>query len=138
VQLLRRQLADAELIAPSDAVVRSRLLEAGEMASPQRPVFALAITDPKWARAYVSETDLGKVHPGAAAAVTADSFPGKSYAGQIGYISSVAEFTPKSVQTEDLRSNLVYEIRVYLQDPADELRLGMPVTVRMDLTKADR
>src|SRR5262249_3593086 len=61
---LRQQLADAELVAPVDAVVRTRLLEPGEMASPQKPVFSLAITDPKWVRAYVSEPDLGKVRPG--------------------------------------------------------------------------
>ena len=126
---LRRQLADAELFAPSDAVVRSRLLEPGEMASPQRPVFALAITDPKWVRVYVSDPDLGKLHPGAAASILADSFPGRTFAGWIGFISSVAEFTPKTVQTEDLRTNLVYEVRVFVKDPQDELRLGMPATV---------
>ncbi len=67
--LLRQQLADSQLIAPTNAVVRTRIMEPGEMASPQRPVFSLAITDPKWVRAYVSEPDLGKIHPGMAAAV---------------------------------------------------------------------
>ena len=74
LDLLRRRLADSELVSPCDAVVRSRLLEPGEMVSPQRAVFDLAITDPKWIRAYVSETDLGKVHPGMKASISADSF----------------------------------------------------------------
>jgi HlyD family secretion protein len=71
---LRQQLKDAELSAPTNAVVRTRLMEPGEMASPLRPVFSLAITDPKWVRAYVSGPDLGKVHPGMTAFVTVDSF----------------------------------------------------------------
>jgi HlyD family secretion protein len=128
---LRQQLADAQLVAPIDAVVRTRLLEPGDMAFPQRPVFTLAITDPKWVRAYVSEPDLGKVHPGMAAAVAVDSFPGRQFEGWVGFISPVAEFTPKSVQTEELRTSLVYEVRVFVNDPADELRLGMPATVRL-------
>jgi HlyD family secretion protein len=130
---LRQQLADAHLLAPSDAVVRTRLLEPGEMSSPQRPVFSLAITDPKWVRAYVSEPDLGKVHPGMAASVAADSFPGWRFEGWVGFISPVAEFTPKPVQTEELRTSLVYEVRVFVKDPADELRLGMPATVYLPL-----
>ena len=138
LDLLRRQLADAELVSPCDAVVRSRLLEPGEMVSPQRPVLDLAITDPKWARAYVSEVDLGRIHPGMKAAIGADSFPGQTFSGWIGFISSVAEFTPKAVQTEELRSSLVYEIRVFMRDPRDEMRLGMPVTVRLELEPAER
>ena len=131
--LLRQQLADTELVAPVDAVVRTRLLEPGEMASPQKPVFALAITDPKWVRAYVSERDLGQVHPGMAASVAVDSFPDRRFAGWVGFVSPVAEFTPKAVQTAELRTSLVYEIRVFVKDPADELRLGMPATVYLPL-----
>jgi HlyD family secretion protein len=132
---LRQQLADAELRAPSDTVVRTRLLEPGEMSSPQRPVFSLAITDPKWVRAYVSEPDLGKVHPGMAASVASDSFPGRRFDGWVGFVSSVAEFTPKPVQTEELRTTLVYEVRVFVKDPSDELRLGMPATVYIPLNQ---
>ena len=127
--LLRQQLADAQLVAPVDAVVRTRLLEPGEMASPQKPVFSLAVVDPKWVRAYVSEPDLGKVRPGMAASVAADSFPGQRFDGWVGFISPVAEFTPKAVQTEELRTSLVYEVRVFVKDPSDELRLGMPASV---------
>jgi len=103
------------------------------MASPQRPVFTLAITDPKWVRAYVAEPDLGRIKPGMPATLSTDSHPGEALDGKIGYISSVAEFTPKTVQTEELRSSLVYEVRVLVDDTNDRLRLGMPATVRIAL-----
>ncbi len=79
--LLQSQLGDAVLTAPLNGTVRSRLMEPGEMASPQKPAFSLAITDPKWVRAYVSETDLGDVHPGMKASVTADAFPHRAFPG---------------------------------------------------------
>jgi HlyD family secretion protein len=131
--VLRQQLKDAQLIAPVDAVIRTRLMEPGEMASPQRPVFSLAITDPKWVRAFISEPDLGKIKPGMPAAIVVDSFPGRRFDGWIGFISPVAEFTPKTVQTEELRTSLVYEVRAFVKDPADELRLGMPASVYLQL-----
>jgi HlyD family secretion protein len=131
--LLRQQLADFQLLAPTDAVVRSRIMEPGEMATPQSPVFALAITDPKWVRAYVSEPDLGKLKPGAAVSIAVDSFPKYRFEGWIGFISPVAEFTPKAVQTEELRTSLVYEVRVFVKDPEDALRLGMPASVYLAL-----
>jgi HlyD family secretion protein len=131
--LLRQQLMDAQLLAPSDGVIRTRVLEPGDMASPQKPVFTLAITDPKWVRAYVAEPDLGRVAQGMAAAVVVDSFPNRRFDAWIGFISPVAEFTPKAVQTEELRSSLVYEVRVFVKDPKDELRLGMPATVYLSL-----
>jgi len=129
--LLRHQLELAQLKAPINAVVRARLLEPGDMASPQRPVFTLAIADPKWVRAYVSESQLGRVKPGMAATLRTDSQPDQPLTGKVGFISSVAEFTPKTVQTPELRTALVYEIRVLADDPDDQLRLGMPVTVRL-------
>lgn len=104
--LLQHQIAQGELKAPADAVVRSRLLEPGDMATPQRPVFALALTQPKWVRAYVGEPDLGKVQPGMPARIFTDSRPDQPFTGKVGYLSSVAEFTPKLVQTEELRSKL--------------------------------
>jgi HlyD family secretion protein len=103
------------------------------MASPQKAAFTLAITDPKWVRAYVSETDLGALHEGLKATITADAFPARSFQGWVGFISPVAEFTPKSVETSELRSSLVYQVRVFVQDPANELRLGMPTTVHLPL-----
>jgi|SRR5579872_3910628 len=132
---LKQQLADAELRAPSNGVIRTRLMEPGEMANPQKPVFSLAITDPKWVRAYVSEADLGKIREGMKAAVAVDSFPDRRFDGWIGFISPVAEFTPKTVQTEELRTSLVYEVRVFVKDPDDDLRLGMPATVHIALRK---
>jgi HlyD family secretion protein len=133
--LLRQQLVDAQLLAPVDAVVRTRILEPGDMASPQKPVFTLAITNPKWVRAYVSEPDLGKLHEGMAATIAVDSFPKRRFEGWVGFISPVAEFTPKAVQTEELRTSLVYEVRVFVKDPSDELRLGMPATVYLNTDK---
>jgi HlyD family secretion protein len=127
---LRQQFADAELAAPLDAVVRSRLMEPGEMAAPQKPVLTLAVTSPKWVRAYVAEPDLGKVHPGMAASVAMDGFEGR-FEGWVGFVSSVAEFTPRAVQTQELRTSLVYEVRVFVTDPSDELRLGAPATVHL-------
>jgi HlyD family secretion protein len=103
------------------------------MISPQRAVYTLAITNPKWVRAYVSDPDLGKVQPGMKASISADSFPGRTFSGWVGFISSIAEFTPKAVETVELRSSLVYEIRVFVEDPQDELRLGMPATVAFEL-----
>lgn len=129
--LTRHRIGQGELRAPQGGVVRARLLEPGDMASPQKPVFELALTSPKWIRVYVSETELGRVKPGMAAQVTSDSAPDRAVAGRVGYISSVAEFTPKSVETEDLRTSLVYEVRVRVEDPAGVLRLGQPVTVRL-------
>ena len=124
-------LSQYELQAPDDGVIRSRLLEAGDMASPSKPVFKLSLPGKKWARAYVPETELGRVYEGQQARVYIDSLPGKAIDGQVGYISGTAEFTPKHVQTEELRTSLVYEVRVYVDDADNVLRLGMPATVRI-------
>ena len=129
--LLKQQLRDADLTAPVAGVVRSRLMEPGEITSPQRPVFSLAVVDPKWVRAYAGEPDLVRIGPGMRASVTVDGLPGKSFDGWVGFISPVAEFTPKAVQTEELRTSLVYEVRVFVKDAANTLRLGMPATVRL-------
>jgi HlyD family secretion protein len=135
VALLRQMLADAQLTAPTDAIIRTRILEPGEMSSPQKPVLSLAIVDPKWIRAYVSEPDLGKLHPGMPATVVVDSFPNRRFEGWVGFISPVAEFTPKTVQTDELRTSLVYEVRVFVKDPSDDLRLGMPASVVLDTSQ---
>lgn len=127
--LADQQLSDAELRAPCDGVVRSRILEPGELAAPQRPALILAQVDRKWIRAYLSETELGAVPPGAEASIQVDSFPDKPFSGWVGFISPVAEFTPRAVQTEDLRTSLMYEVRIFVDDPQDQLRLGMPATV---------
>ena len=132
VLLLRDRLTDTELLAPSAGTIRSRLLEPGDYATPGRAVYVLALNDPKWVRAYVPEPSLGKVRHGARASVRSDSSPDQLFEGWVGFISPVAEFTPKTVETSDLRTQLVYEVRVYVSDPEDRLRLGMPTTVVVD------
>jgi len=131
--LARRTLEDGSLKAPQEAVVENRILEVGDLASPQQPVYTLALVKPIWVRAYVSEPDLGKLRPGTTAYVLTDSYPGKRYRAWIGFISPTAEFTPKSVQTEEVRTTLVYQVRVFVCDAEGELRLGMPATVQVPL-----
>ena len=129
LSLLNVRLGDMTLISPAAGIIQSRILEPGEMAGPTKPVFTLALTDPKWVRAYVPEPQLGRINLGMKARVFSDSFPGQPIDGWVGFLSPVAEFTPKAVQTEDLRTKLVYEARIFVKDEQDRLRLGMPVTV---------
>ena len=135
VALDRRELADTKLYAPADGIVEDRILEPGDMASPSTPVFTIALTNPLWVRAYVPETKLGKVALGMRATVTTDSYPGRKYRGWVGYLSPAAEFTPKTVESPQLRTRLVYQLRVYVCNAGDELRLGMPSTVTIDLSQ---
>jgi HlyD family secretion protein len=130
-----RELADTKLYAHSDGVIEDRILEPGDMASPGVPAFTLALTNPLWVRAYVPETYLGRIYPGMKASITTDSFPGKAFQGWIGYISPSAEFTPKNVETPELRTRLVYQVRVFACNPQNELRLGMPATVAIALNQ---
>lgn len=133
LEVARKALADASLYAPDNGIIQERILEPGDMASPQRPVYTLALTDPIWVRAYVQGPDLGKLKPGMGAEVSTDSYPGKRYRAWIGYISPTAEFTPKYVETSEVRSSLVYQVRIFVCNPQDELRLGMPATVTIPL-----
>lgn len=135
LEVARKELADTSLYAPENGIIQERILEPGDMASPQRPIYTLALTDPVWVRAYVQGTDLGKLRPGMQAYVTTDSYPGKKYRAWIGYISPTAEFTPKSVETTEVRSSLVYQVRIFVCNPQDELHLGMPATVDILLTQ---
>lgn len=135
VEVARKALADASLYAPDNGIIQGRILEPGDMASPQRPVYTLALTDPIWVRAYAQGPDLGKLKPGINADVSTDSFPGKKYRAWIGYISPTAEFTPKSVETTEVRSSLVYQVRIFVCNPQGELRLGMPATVTIPLNE---
>ncbi|WP_153110842.1 HlyD family efflux transporter periplasmic adaptor subunit [Propionivibrio limicola] len=131
--LIRKDIAEGELRAPSDGVIENRILEVGDMASPQKPVFTLALTDPLWVRVWLPETQLGRIPVGARATVATDSYPDKPYAAWVGHISPSAEFTPKSVETADIRSTLVYQARIFVCDASGELRLGMPATVKIAL-----
>ncbi len=132
VDLLDRRLGDLVLRAPQAGVVQSRLVEKGELASTGRPAFTLALTDPKWIRTYLPEPELGKVKPGQRAWVLTDTWPETKFEAWVGHVSSTAEFTPKSVETPDLRTSLVYELRLWVDDGGNRLRLGMPVTVQLD------
>lgn len=136
LKLARKVWQDAHLYAPNDGVIEDRLLEPGDMASSDTPVFTLALTDPVWARVYVSEKDLGKLSQGMTARISTDSFPDATYRGWIGYISPTAEFTPKTVETPELRTSLVYQVRIFACNPKNQLRLGMPVTVGIDLNQS--
>lgn len=129
-------LKNACLYAPNDGIVQERILEVGDMASPQKSVFTVALIDPVWVRAYVSESDLGKIREGMKAAVVTDSFPQKEYEAWIGFISPTAEFTPKPVETRELRTKLAYQVRVFVKNSDNELRMGMPATVEIRLDQA--
>lgn len=133
LHLVQRALADTKLFAPQEGVVQDRILEPGDMASPQVPVFTLALDNPVWVRAYLPEKSLGQVRLGMQADIESDSFPDKHFAGWVGFISPTAEFTPKTVQTTELRTELVYRVRIYACNPGHQLRLGMPVTVQIPL-----
>ncbi|HVB80263.1 MAG TPA: efflux RND transporter periplasmic adaptor subunit [Candidatus Binataceae bacterium] len=133
--LAERELADTKLYAHSEGVIEDRILEPGDMASPVVPVFTMALTNPLWVRAYIPETYLGRIYPGMKASITTDSYPGKAFQGWIGYISPTAEFTPKNVETSELRTRLVYQVRVYACNPQNQLRLGMPATVTVALNQ---
>lgn len=125
-------LNDTYLFAPSAGVVLTRAVEPGTMLAATETVISVTLINPVWVRAYVTEPDLGKAKPGTAVKVYADSFANKAFDGQIGFVSPVAEFTPKTVETSDLRTELVYRLRIVMQDPHHQLRQGMPVTVKIE------
>ena len=134
----RTDLADAAILAPSGGTILTRAREPGAIVQPGETVFTLTIDRPMRVRAYVPEPDLGRISPGMKVEVLGDGNP-KVYHGTIGFISPTAEFTPKTVQTQDLRTDLVYRLRVIVTDPDGALRQGQPVTVRIpDARPADR
>jgi HlyD family secretion protein len=126
-----QHVADAVLRAPADGVVLTRAVEPGAIVAAGAPVFIVSLLAPVWARIYVSEPDLGRVAPGRAVLLYTDARPKQPYHGQIGFVSPTAEFTPKNVETPDLRTALVYRARVVVADADGALRQGMPVTVRL-------
>lgn len=121
-------LGDAKLLASTDGTVVTRAREPGAIVQPGETVLTLAIMRPLRVRAYVAESDLSRISPGMKVVVTADG-NAKRYNGTIGYISPRAEFTPKTVETENLRTDLVYQLRIIVDDPDDGLRQGQPVSV---------
>jgi len=121
------------LRAPSAGVITVREAELGEVVQPGSPVITLADLDHIWLRAYIAETDLGRIHWGQDATITTDTYPGKQYHGRISFISSDAEFTPKSVQTTEERVTLVYRIKIDIDNPNHELKPGMPADAHLQL-----
>jgi HlyD family secretion protein len=124
------------LRAPSAGVITVRQAELGEVVAPGSPVVTLADLDHIWLRAYIAETDLGRIHWGQEATVTTDTYPGKQYHGRISFISSNAEFTPKSVQTNKERVTLVYRIKIDIDNLNHELKPGMPADAHIVLAAA--
>ena len=133
LRLARYRLDQTRLTAPADGTILTRIREPGAVVLPNAPVLTLSLADPVWVRAYIDEPSLGRIRPGMPATVTTDSFPDQRYGGQVGFISPTAEFTPKSVETPELRTDLVYRLRVVVDDPRNQLRQGMPVSVHIDL-----
>ena len=125
----RLRLDDTRLVAPSAGVVLTRAVEPGAMVATSTTVLSISLVQPVWVRAYVKETDLAAARPGTSVQVHADSLPGRAFNGQVGFVSPAAEFTPKNVEAPDLRTDLVYRLRIIVDDPKGELRQGMPVTV---------
>ncbi len=131
--LSRVNLGYTTLRAPSTGVITVRQAELGEVVSPGAPVVTLADLDHIWLRAYIAETDLGRIHWGQDATITTDTYPGKQYRGRISFIASDAEFTPKSVQTYEERVTLVYRIKIDIDNPSHELKPGMPADAHIAL-----
>ncbi len=131
--LARQQLDYTTLTAPFDGTVLSKTAEPGEYLTVGSPVVTLADLDPLWLRAYINETDLGRIKLGQAARVRTDTFPDKSFAGRVGFISSEAEFTPKTVQTQEERVKLMYRIKIDLPNPDRLLKPGMPADASIRL-----
>lgn len=122
-------LHDTVLTAPSDGTLMTRAVEPGTMLNAGGTVLTLSLTHPVWVRAYVDEKNLGQAQPGREVLLYTDSRPDKPYHGKIGFVSPSAEFTPKTVETPDLRTDLVYRLRIVVNDADGALRQGMPVTV---------
>jgi HlyD family secretion protein len=133
LKLARIVLGYTSLYAPFSGVIVTRNAELGEIVQPGTPVFTLADLDHVWLRAYINETDLGRVRLGQAALVTTDSYPGQNYTGRISMIADKAEFTPKSVETHAERVTLVYRIKIDIENQSHELKPGMPADATIEL-----
>lgn len=126
LEMSRIRLGYTNLFAPAAGVALVRHAEVGEIMAAGTPVFTIADLDHLWLRGYISETDIGRVKLGQSAAIRSDTFPGKSYNGRVSFISSHAEFTPKSVETHKERVTLVYRVKIDLDNSSRELKPGMP------------
>ncbi|MFH1981002.1 MAG: HlyD family efflux transporter periplasmic adaptor subunit [Pseudomonadota bacterium] len=135
LNLFRQQLADTAITAPFDGVVLSKSAEPGAYLNPGAPVVTVAQIDQVWLRAFVSETDLGRIRLGQSAEVTTDGAPDKPVTGRLTFISSQAEFTPKSVQTFEERVNLMYRVKITLDNTGGRLKPGMPADAVIRIEK---
>lgn len=126
----RLNLSEALIRAPSNGIILTRVREAGAIVAAGQPIYSMALISPVWVRTYVPEPDLGRMRPGAKVSVKTDG--GRSFVGTVGFISPVAEFTPKTVETSELRTALVYRVRIIVEATAEELRQGTPVTIVAD------
>ena len=138
----KNQLDYTVMHAPQDGIITTRAQEAGARVNANQVVYVMSLTKPIWVRTYIKETDLGNIKYGQKARILTDSIDPKTgkkkeYEGTIGYISPIAEFTPKIVQTQDLRTDLVYRIRVYIYEVDEFLRQGMPVSIEINLKDKD-
>ncbi|WP_075883752.1 efflux RND transporter periplasmic adaptor subunit [Candidatus Protochlamydia sp. W-9] len=124
-------LQDTEIYAPNDGTILTRIREPGSIVREADPVYILSLISPIWIRSFVAEPELGEIYPGMMVEIFTDTKEGKVYQGHIGFISPVAEFTPKSVETTKLRTDLVYRLRIIAENPDKGLRQGMPVTLRL-------
>lgn len=124
-------LSDTKAYAPAEGIILTRIREPGTVVKVGDPVYTLSLTSPVWIRAYIPEPLLGVVYPNMEAEVFTDSKDGKPYKGHVGFISPVSEFTPKTVETTQLRTDLVYRLRIIADNPDHGLRQGMPVTVKL-------
>lgn len=134
LEMSRVKLEDTILHAPVSGVVLVRQAELGEVVAPGTPVVTIADIDHLWLRGYVNETDLGRIRWGQTAIVRTDTYPNKTYQGRISFISSQAEFTPKSVETHKERVTLVYRIKIELDNTDHELKPGMPADAEIDVS----
>jgi HlyD family secretion protein len=136
LSLAETRLGYSTLTSPLNGLVLSKNIEPGEQVAAGTPVVTVGMLDNVWVRAYVNETDLGRVKVGQKATVTTDTWPGRKYDGYVSFISSEAEFTPKNVQTEKERVKLVYRIKIVIPNPNMELKPGMPVDAEIEISQA--
>jgi HlyD family secretion protein len=133
LEVIQSQIEYSNLYAPTAGVVLVKNTEAGEFVVPGGAVITLGDVAKPWLKAFINESDVGRVKLGQKASVSTDSYPGKVYPGKITFISSEAEFTPKNVQTAKERVKLVYRIKVGLANPHNELKPGMPAEAKIHL-----
>jgi len=131
-------LEDTKIFAPAEGIILTRIREPGTVVLASEPIYTLSLTSPVWIRAYITGPYLGDIYPGMPAKIYTDRHEGPVYTGHVGFISPVAEFTPKTVETTQLRTDLVYRLRIIVGNPDKGLRQGMPVTIKLYLNPSNQ